>query len=156
MRSSMGRATTRERAQAKVRWFAENHYPDNWIYEFVDGDGQGLDFGLDVTQSAIVNYLHAQGADELTPYLCDLDHVTFGALGVGLTRTETLAWGCDRCDFSVTNPGTTISTWPPQFAEATAVGRSCPSTSPTSSSASAASKGSPSRSSCGAGTTWWY
>jgi len=117
MRSSMGRATTRERAQAKVRWFAENHYPDNWIYEFVDGDGQGLDFGLDVTQSAIVNYLHAQGADELTPYLCDLDHVTFGALGVGLTRTETLAWGCDRCDFSVTNPGTTISTWPPQFAE---------------------------------------
>ena len=120
MRRSMGRSTTRERSQAKVRWFAENPYPDNWIYEFVDGDGHDFDFGLDVTQCAIVNYLHAQGADELTPYLCDLDYVTFAAVGVGLTRTRTLAWGCDRCDFRVTNPGTTTSTWPPRFPE-----RSC-------------------------------
>lgn len=117
VRRSMGRSTTKERAQAKVRWFAENHYPDNWVYEFVDGDGQGFDFGLDVTQCALVNYLHAQGADELTPYLCDLDYVTFAALGVGLTRTKTLAWGCDRCDFRVTNPGKTTSTWPPSFSE---------------------------------------
>ena len=70
-----------------------------------------------MTQCALVNYLHAQGADELTPYLCDLDYVTFAALGVGLTRTKTLAWGCDRCDFRVTNPGKTTSTWPPSFSE---------------------------------------
>ena len=119
-RVSMGRSRTQEGAERKARWFAEHPYPDNWVYEVVDGEGQPFDFGLDATQCAIVNYLHKQGADELTPYLCDLDYVMFEASGIGLTRTKTLAWGCDRCDFRITNPGTTTSTWPPLFAE-----RSC-------------------------------
>lgn len=117
MRLSMGRTRTKETADKKARWFAEHHYPDNWVYEVVDGAGQPFDYGLDATQCAIVNYLHAQGADELTPYLCDLDYVMFEALGVGLTRTKTLGWGCDRCDFRVTNPGKTTSPWPPLFVE---------------------------------------
>jgi len=117
LRLAMGRSRTAERAAKKARWFADHHYPDNWVYEFVDGRGQPFDFGLDATRCAIVDYLHAQSADELTPYLCDLDYVVFEAMGLGLTRTKTLAWGCDRCDFRVTNPGTTSSTWPPVFAE---------------------------------------
>jgi uncharacterized protein YndB with AHSA1/START domain len=117
MRLSMGRSRTKETAEKKARWFAEHHYPDNWVYEVVDGDGQPFDFGLDATQCAIVNYLRAQGADELTPYLCDLDYVLSEALGLGLTRTKTLGWGCDRCDFRITNPGKTTSTWPPLFVE---------------------------------------
>lgn len=125
MRVSMGRSRTKEMAEKKARWFAEHHYPDNWVYEVVDGAGQPFDFGLDATQCAIVHYVHAQGADELTPYLCDLDYVMFEALGIGLTRTKTLAWGCDRCDFRVTKSGTTTSTWPPLFAER-ACGRPAP------------------------------
>ncbi len=117
LRLSMGRTRTRETAEKKARWFAEHYYPDNWVYGVVDGTGQPFDFGLDATQCAIVNYLHAKGADELTPYLCDLDYVMFEAMGLGLTRTKTLAWGCDRCDFRVTNPGTTTSPWPPLFVE---------------------------------------
>ena len=117
LRLAMGRSSTKEKAALKARWFAEHDYPDNWVYEFVDGAGQPFDFGLDATQCAIVNYLHSQSADELTPYLCDLDYVVFEAMGLGLTRTKTLAWGCDRCDFRVTNPGTTTSTWPPRLPE---------------------------------------
>ncbi|MGB2767419.1 MAG: L-2-amino-thiazoline-4-carboxylic acid hydrolase [Propionicimonas sp.] len=117
VRLSMGRSMIKANAEKKARWFAEHSYPDNFKYQVVDGDGQPFDFGLDATQCAIVYYLHAQQADELTPYLCDLDYVLFEALGVGLTRTKTLAWGCDRCDFRVTNPGKTTSTWPPLFAE---------------------------------------
>lgn len=120
LRVRMGRSVTKDRAEQKARWFAEHPYPDNWVYEVVDGEGQPFDFGLDATQCGIVNYLHTQAADELTPYLCDLDYVTFEASGIGLTRTKTLAWGCDRCDFRITNPGTTTSTWPPLFPE-----RSC-------------------------------
>ncbi|MGB7961383.1 MAG: L-2-amino-thiazoline-4-carboxylic acid hydrolase [Propionicimonas sp.] len=126
MRLAMGRSSTKENAKRKARWFAEHHFPDNWVYEVVDGDGQLFDFGLDATQCAIVNYFRTQGADELTPYLCDLDYVLFEALGVGLTRTKTLGWGCDRCDFRVKNPGKTTSTWPPRFVE-----RACGQPEPT-------------------------
>jgi len=37
--------------------------------------------------------------------------------GVGLTRTKTLAWGCDSCDVRWTIPGDTIAAWPPTFCE---------------------------------------
>lgn len=126
VRLSMGQKHSKELAEKKARWFAEHHYPSNFVYEIVDGAGKPFDFGLDATQCAIAHYLHAQGADELTPYLCDLDYVMFEALGIGLTRTKTLAWGCDRCDFRVTRSGTTTSTWPPLFPE-----RACGQPAPT-------------------------
>ena len=72
-----------------------------------------------------MKFLHAQGADELTPYLCDLDYVMRAAPGVRLTRTKTLARGCHRCDVRVTVPGQTTAPWPPHFAEPTC-GRSAP------------------------------
>lgn len=68
--------------------------------------------------------MHAQGADEFTPWLCHLDHVMAQAAGYGLTRTKTLAWGCDRCDFRMIAHGTTTSAWPPDFPERTCGGSS--------------------------------
>lgn len=110
----------RARAEKQARWTQQRRYPGDWVCEFVDGTGQPFDFGLDVTECGIVKFLHAQKADELTPYLCHLDYVFAEAAGTGLTRTKTLAWGCDRCDFRSTISGKTTATWPPEFAE-----RSC-------------------------------
>ncbi len=72
-----------------------------------------------LTECGIVKYLHAQGADELCPYGCDLDYVMFEAMGIGLRRTKTLAWGCDRCDFRLSKHGVTSAPWPPEFVERT-------------------------------------
>lgn len=108
------------RAQKQARWTQQRRYPGDWVCEVVDSAGQPFDLGMDVTECGIVKFLHAQGADELTPYLCHLDYVTAEAAGAGLTRTKTLAWGCDRCDFRFTIPGKTTATWPPEFVE-----RSC-------------------------------
>ena len=94
-------------------------YPDDWVFERIDGDGKTFDFGIDITECGIVKYLHAQEADELCPYLCDIDYVMFEAIGVGLQRTKTLAWGCDRCDFRLSKHGTTSAPWPPEFVERT-------------------------------------
>lgn len=110
----------RSKAEKTARWTQERRYPDDWVCEVVDGTGQPFDFGVDVTECAIVKYMHANGADELTPYLCHLDYVLAEAAGAGLTRTKTLAWGCDRCDFRWKLQGETKATWPPEFAE-----RSC-------------------------------
>jgi hypothetical protein len=107
----------RARAQKMARRSQQRRYPGDWVAEFVDGADQPFDFGVDYTECGIVKFLNNQRADELTPYLCHLDYVMWEAAGQELTRTKTLAWGCDRCDFRTTSPGTTTATWPPDFVE---------------------------------------
>ena len=109
----------RSRAEKVARWTQQRRYPEDWVCEVVDGTGQPFDVGVDVTECAIVKFMHAQGADEFTPYLCHLDYVFAEAAGTGLTRTKTLAWGCDRCDFRSRVPGKTTAAWPPDFPERT-------------------------------------
>jgi hypothetical protein len=80
-----------------ARQSQKRHYPGDWVLETVDADG----------------------ADELTPYICDLDLLLAEELGYGLERKRTLSWGCDRCDFRLTKTGVTSAPWPPKFIEAT-------------------------------------
>ena len=70
-----------------ARLTQRRRYPGDWVCETVDGDGESFDFGLDVTECGDVRFLRAQGAEELCPYICDLDDVLFESLGAGLTRT---------------------------------------------------------------------
>ena len=74
-------------------------YPDDWVFNIVEGDGQTFQWGLEYTECGVVKYLSRQGAPELAPYLCWLDYPVFAASRVKLVRTETLAQGCQRCDF---------------------------------------------------------
>ena len=94
-------------------------YPGDWVFERVDGHGKAFEFGIDMTECAIVKFLHAEGADELCAYLCDVDYVSAEAMGFGLRRTKTLAWGCDRCDFRLSRDAVTPAPWPPAFVERT-------------------------------------
>lgn len=105
------------RAEKQAKWTQQSPYPGDWLNAIVEGDGRTFDWGIDITECGMVKFFHAQGADELTPYLCDLDYVMAEAAGVGLSRTKTLAWGCDSCDFRWTIPGDTIAAWPPTFSE---------------------------------------
>jgi hypothetical protein len=74
-------------------------YPENWVWSFLQGDGKEFDFGMDMAECAICKFFHAQGADELTPYLCRTDFAVSKALGMGLVRTTTIADGGEKCDF---------------------------------------------------------
>ena len=94
-------------------------YPGDWVFERIDGHGEAFEFGIDMTECGIVKFLHAEGADELCPYLCDIDYVSAEAMGIGLRRTKTLAWGCDRCDFRLSRDAVTPALWPPAFVERT-------------------------------------
>ena len=85
----------------------------------IDRRGEPFDYGYDITECGIVKYLRAHDGDDLTPYLCDLDHVQAELLGYQLHRTKTLAWGCDRCDFRYRRIGRSAASWPPEFAERT-------------------------------------
>ncbi|MBN2002462.1 MAG: L-2-amino-thiazoline-4-carboxylic acid hydrolase [Anaerolineae bacterium] len=77
----------------------QQQYPEDWVFTFVDGEGQDFDWGVDYTECGICKFFHAQGADEFTPYLCRLDYPMSRVFNMGLQRTETLAGGGTRCDF---------------------------------------------------------
>jgi hypothetical protein len=117
-RQRFGRLRKRKVERAARRSQARR-YPGDFVFERIDGDGKTFDFGIDITECGIVKFLNAQGADELCPYGCDLDYVTFEAMGIGLRRTKTLAWGCDRCDFRLSKQGVISAPWPPEFVERT-------------------------------------
>jgi hypothetical protein len=123
LRHGMGRVRFSRPFQRRLARAARRsqarRYPEDWVFERIEGDGKTFDFGIDMVECGIVKFFHAQGADELTPYLCDLDYVMVEALGYGLHRTKTLAWGCDRCDFRVSKDGVTSAPWPPVFVERT-------------------------------------
>ncbi|MFN2224751.1 MAG: alpha/beta fold hydrolase [Anaerolineae bacterium] len=98
----------------EARRSQERRYPGDWVWAFVEGDGQGFDYGYDFYECGVQKYYRAQGADELLPYFCFLDFVTTRASGRVLMRTGTLAEGADRCDFRFRSAGQDDE-WPPPF-----------------------------------------
>jgi hypothetical protein len=93
--SKLSRRLSRQRAPLSQ----ERRYAGDWVFEYVEGDGETFEWGRDYVECGIVKFLHSQGADELTPYLCLTDYALFGALGIELKRTTTLAKGGEKCDF---------------------------------------------------------
>ena len=85
---------TREAAVSQQR-----RYPDDWVFSIVEGDGRSFEWAMDYMECGVVKYLTREGAPELAPLLCWLDFPVFAAMRVKLIRTETIAQGCQKCDF---------------------------------------------------------
>jgi hypothetical protein len=100
----------------------ERRYPGDWVCTFVEGDGETFDYGLDITECGICKFYHAQGADELAPYMCLSDYVVSQAFDRGLVRYKTIAEGAEVCDFRYKQGRETFvyplrDGWPPKFME---------------------------------------
>jgi len=98
----------------------ERRYPGDWVATFIEGDGEEFDYGIDITECGICQFYHAQGADELAPYLCLSDCVVSNAFDRGLVRYKTLAEGAEVCDFRYKKGRETFVNplregWPPKF-----------------------------------------
>ncbi|MBN1120724.1 MAG: L-2-amino-thiazoline-4-carboxylic acid hydrolase [Anaerolineae bacterium] len=105
-----------EEARQKAARSQERRYPEDWVCTFVEGDGS-FDWGIDFSECGIKKFLEVQDALELGPYMCAVDYITIGAMGVELRRTKTLIHGCDCCDFRFVVDGTPPPAWPPRFPE---------------------------------------
>lgn len=106
-----------KKAVAKTQ---EHRYPGDWVAMFIEGDGKEFDYGIDITECGICKFYRAQGADELTPYLCLSDCVVSEAFDRGLVRYKTLAEGAEVCDFRYKKGRKTFvnplkNEWPPKF-----------------------------------------
>lgn len=87
-------------------------YPGDFVFSYVEGDGEEFDYGIDYTECANCKFLKDQGAMELAPYACAIDKAAGELLGWGLTRTTTLAEGYEKCDFRFKKGGATKVTLP--------------------------------------------
>ncbi len=118
MSKMMGRLANGALAQDKIKKEAElsqtRTYPEDWVYEYVPGDGN-FEFGIDYTECGICKYFKAQGAAELTPYMCLLDAPISRAMNTGLVRTQTLGRGDSRCDFRYKTGGPVRVEWDPGY-----------------------------------------
>jgi len=108
---------SRRQSKQQAPLSQERRYAGDWVFEYVEGAGETFEWGRDYVECGIVKFLHSQGADELTPYLCLTDYALFGALGIELKRTMTLAEGCEKCDFRFKRGGPP-SGWPPPWLNA--------------------------------------
>jgi hypothetical protein len=66
---------------------------------YVLGDGTDYDWGVDYLGCGNYNFAKSQGAEDFAPYVCMSDIALGDALEWGLIRTQTLADGCESCDF---------------------------------------------------------
>jgi len=85
--------------KAFARWTQERAHPENYVLEFVAGDGLNFDFGFDVTECAVVKFYRRMQAEEHLPYICIGDFAVSSALRTGLQRTTTISNGGVLCDF---------------------------------------------------------
>jgi hypothetical protein len=93
----------------------ERRWSDDWVWEFVEGDGAEFDYGYDFIECGAQKIYHTLDADEFLPYFCYLDFAMARTPDWGFTRTETLAEWYPRCNPRMKKGGVTEKGWPPPF-----------------------------------------
>jgi len=82
-------------------------YPANFVMNYVEGDGQEFDYGVDYIECANCKFLQAENAFEIAPYVCATDKPISELMGWGLYRTTTIADGSPICRFRFKKGGKT-------------------------------------------------
>ena len=78
---------------------------------------EGYDFSYHNLVCPLANFAKMQGYEEYMPYLCNLDYVMFGVLGVPLFREHTCFEDGDYCDFKLKTDAKPLTYWPPVFTQ---------------------------------------
>ena len=92
-------------------------YPDDWIMDYVEGDGKSFEWGFNFSQCGIHKVYKRLGAEKYVPFLCLLDFSEANILGFGFTRTQILGCGDPICDHRYVKILKTPRAWPPDDVE---------------------------------------
>lgn len=99
LRKSEFSSRHRNNLKAFAKESQRQEYSDNWVMEFVEGNGSDFDYGCNYTECAVLKFYRKMGAEKYMPYVCVMDFTSSNVLGTGLHRTKTLFYGGDCCDF---------------------------------------------------------
>lgn len=67
--------------------------------EYIISEGDDFDLGVNYIQCGNHRFAMKHGGEAFAPYICMSDIALSDAMGWGLIRTQTLADGCEYCDF---------------------------------------------------------
>lgn len=95
----------------------KREYPENWVGEFIDGDGKMFDYGFNFTECGWIKLIKNEGVENIAPFACLCDFARMKAIGVGFKRTKTIANGAELCDFRFVKNYQTPRGWPPENLE---------------------------------------
>jgi hypothetical protein len=88
-------------------------YPDNWVWDFVEGDGKNFNYGVNYFECGVYKFYKSLGAEHFMPLVCIADFAQARTYGYGLKRTQTIGNGASFCDFRYIKDGITPQAWPP-------------------------------------------
>lgn len=95
-----------------------SEYPYDWKFDFIEGEGKEFDYGLDMYVCGLKKFWKSQNLEELVPYLCLTDYISFKLTKVKVKRTQTLANGGECCDYRYYKEGIEFKDgWPPESVE---------------------------------------
>ena len=93
----------------------QHEFSGDWVYTFVEGDGDAYDYGYDFTECGTQKFFRAHNAEDFLPYYCFLDYAYSEVEELGLSRTKTLAEGDPLCNHRFKQGRETDRRWPPPF-----------------------------------------
>jgi hypothetical protein len=97
----------RKRIKKRTIKSQQRIYPADFVMNYVEGDGQEFDYGVDYIECANRKFLQAENAFEIAPYLCATDKPISELMGWGLYRRTTIADGSPICKFRFKKGGKT-------------------------------------------------
>ena len=89
-----------KRNEKRKKWSIDTKkkiYPNDWVVEIVDSDPSYYE--IDYYECGACKLCRDEQCPELTKYLCKLDYLLAGIMGLELHRKKTLANGDNMCDF---------------------------------------------------------
>lgn len=98
----------------RARESQSGKYPGDWVEEYVEGDGENFDFGIDFTECALCKFFEPRDAMKYVPVFCLGDYATYRAFGIGFRRTQTIPNGAPFCDFRFKKDWETPRGWSPE------------------------------------------
>ena len=87
-------------------------YLEDFVYEFVEGDGETFDYGINFTECAVHKFYKKLNAEKFLSFGCMSDFAMARAAGYGFTRTQSIWNGAPFCDFRYIKEGNTLRGWP--------------------------------------------
>ncbi|MFX1489814.1 MAG: L-2-amino-thiazoline-4-carboxylic acid hydrolase [Promethearchaeota archaeon] len=89
------------------------NYPDDWVGDYVEGDGKTFEWGFNFHECAFHKVFKRLDAEKYVPFFCLADFSEANILGFGFSRTQTLGFGAPMCDHRYVKNCKTPRGWPP-------------------------------------------
>jgi hypothetical protein len=103
----------RDYMKAAAEMSQKRKYPDNWVADFVDGEGKKFEWGFNVHECGIHKFLKKFDAEKYAPIICLSDFSEANIFGYGFSRTQTVSNGASICDHRYRKDIETPRAWPP-------------------------------------------